>query len=275
VSALRADPALQNAAVMHAARGRHIFPCLPGDKRPAVDRWEQRACGDPERVRRYWPSGRHNIGVACGPSGLVVIDLDTHGQLPEDWRLPGIADGKDVFAQICEWAGQPWPATHTVATPSGGWHLYFRAPEDTEIRNSASLIGPMVDVRGRGGYVIGQCSIVGTRAYEALDTEDPAPLPPWIIRLLTRKPAKAASPQCAPNAAGRMGALVRTVRGAQEGDRTGPLVWAAHRLAEMIAAGEASPDDGELLIRAAVDAGIRGGDRYARYQVEHVLGGAR
>ena len=260
---------------MHAARGRHIFPCLPGDKRPAVDRWEQRACSDPERVRRYWPSGRHNIGVACGPSGLVVVDLDTHGQLPEDWRMPGIADGKDVFAQICDWAGQPWPATHTVVTPSGGWHLYFRAPEDTEIRNSASLIGPMVDVRGRGGYVIAQCSVIDGKAYEALDADDPAPLPPWIVRLLTRRPVKAASPQRAANATGRMAALVRTVRGAQEGDRTGPLVWAAHRLAEMIAAGEAGTDDGELLIRAAVDAGIRGGDRYARYQVEHVLGGAR
>ena len=63
-----------------------MFPCLPGHKPPAVDRWEQRACADLERVRRYWPSGRHNIGVACGPSRLVVLDLDTHGTLPEDWR---------------------------------------------------------------------------------------------------------------------------------------------------------------------------------------------
>ena len=67
-----------------------------------------------------------------------MLDLDTHGQLPEDCRMPGIVDGKDVFARICERAGQPWPATHAVATPSG-WHLYFRAPEDVEIGNSASL----------------------------------------------------------------------------------------------------------------------------------------
>ena len=114
------DPALQNAAVMHAERGWHVFPCLPGDKRPAVDKWEQRALADLERVRRYWPSGRHNIGVACGPSGLVVVDLDTHGTIPGDWQLPGIRDGKDVLAQICEWA-RPAVASHTYRRDSVGW----------------------------------------------------------------------------------------------------------------------------------------------------------
>ena len=239
------DPALQVAAAMHAARGRHVFPCLPGDKPPAVDRWEQRACADLERVRRYWPSGRHNIGVACGPSRLVVLDLDTHGTLPEDWRLPGIRDGKDVLAQICEWAGQDWPATHTIATPSGGWHLYFTAPDDVQIRNSASLIGPMVDVRACGGYVVGQCSIIGGRAYEALDADDPAPLPPWIVRLLARRPDAGRPRSGHGTASGRLRRLVDVVRDGKPGDRNGPLYWASCRAAEMITAGEVDPDAAE------------------------------
>jgi hypothetical protein len=61
------------------------------------------------------------------------------------------------------------------------------------------------------------------------------------------------------------------VRNGKPGDRTGPLVWAAHRLAAAIAVGRASVEDGELLVQAAVAAGIRGGERYARGQVEHVL----
>jgi hypothetical protein len=63
------------------------------------------------------------------------------------------------------------------------------------------------------------------------------------------------------------------VQNGRPGDRTGRLVWAAHRLREENAAGRASLDDAELLVRAAVEAGIRGGDLYARYQVRHVLGG--
>ncbi len=126
-----------------ARLGWCVFPCLPGDKRPAVDRWEQRACGDPATVARFWPSPLHNIGIACGPSGLVVIDLDTHGELPEGWQMPGILDGRDVLAQLCEWARQPWPGTYMVATPSGGWHLYFAAPDQHKNRNSAGKLGPL------------------------------------------------------------------------------------------------------------------------------------
>ena len=274
-------PALHVAAAMHAARGRRVFPCLPGDKRPAVDRWEQRACDDPERVRRYWPSARHNIGVACGPSSLVVIDLDTHGQLPEDWQMPGIVDGKDVFAQVCEWACQPWPATHTVATPSGGWHLYFQAPEDAEIRNSASLIGPMVDVRASGGYVLAQCSIVGGKAYEALDTDDAAPLPAWIIRLLTRRReadhegAQDAPPGYRPRASvfGRFGGLVHTVETAPEGQRNNILFWASCRVREMVAAGELGDGRGAtaFLVSAAVAAGLS--ERDARKTIASAMRG--
>ena len=153
------------AAVEAARRGWAVFPCRPSDKRPAVPDWERRACADPERVGRYWPSDHHNIGIACGPSRLVVIDLDTHSPLPDDWRLPGIHDGRDVLALLAEWAGQPWPVTYTVTTPTGGLHLYYAAPDGPGIRNSAGKIGPLIDVRGGGGYVLAAGSVLDERAY--------------------------------------------------------------------------------------------------------------
>ena len=172
------------AALAAARRGWSVFPCRPGDKRPAVPEWERRACSDPPRVARYWPSKQHNVGIACGPSGLVAIDLDTHGHLPEDWRQPGIRDGRDVLAQLAEWAGQPWPSTYMVATANGGWHLYFTAPDGSQIRNSASLLGPLVDVRAAGGYVIAAGSEVDGKPYELIDDRDAVPLPGWIRQLL-------------------------------------------------------------------------------------------
>jgi Bifunctional DNA primase/polymerase, N-terminal len=266
----------RDAAIAAARRGWAVFPCRPGGKQPAVpDSWEARACADPDRVERHWPSPGHNVGIACGPSRLVVLDLDCHGELPGDWQLPGIRDGRDVLAQLCEWAGQPWPVTHWVATPSGGWHLYFTAPEGSEIRNSAGLIGPQIDVRARGGYVVGAGSAVDGKPYEVVDDQDPAPLPGWLARMLTRKPEPPSAARAPAAAAARLRGLADTVRAGKKGDRTGPLVWAAHRLAEMIADGKASPDDGELLVHAAVEAGIVGGERYARGQVQHVLGGGR
>ena len=61
-----------------AERGWHVFPCVPGGKRPALrGNWQGLATTDPDRLRACWARTAYNIGVACGPSGLVVIDLDT------------------------------------------------------------------------------------------------------------------------------------------------------------------------------------------------------
>src|ERR1022692_3977538 len=71
------------AAIAAARRGWAVFPCRPGDKRPAIDRWEERASADPTHIETAWRDRypRANVGIAAGPSGLVVVDLDTseHG----------------------------------------------------------------------------------------------------------------------------------------------------------------------------------------------------
>ena len=125
---------LVERAVELASRGLFVFPCRPGDKRPAIDRWEERASANPEHVAAAWRDRYvgFNIGLACGPSRLVVVDLDLHGDLPADWcRIPGIVNGLDVFAQLLEWAGETGlPETYWMLTPSGGWHFYFEAPQD-------------------------------------------------------------------------------------------------------------------------------------------------
>jgi hypothetical protein len=255
------------AAMAAAQHGWTVFPCRPGDKRPAIDHWEQRACTDPERVARYWPSPRHNVGIACGPSRLVVVDLDSaaHGALPPDWAaLPGIHGGRDVLAQVAEWAGEPWPCTYTVSTPSGGSHLYFTAPEASSIRNSAGKIGPLVDVRAQGGYVVGAGSLVGGRIYKVLDGTPPSVLPGWLHRLLTGPPATArAGRQIARGtaqqgvAATRLRGILRTVSTAPEGQRNSALHWGACRAAGMIAAGETdSATVVEALVTAAMAAGL-------------------
>jgi len=267
-----------------ARRGWAVFPCRPGDKRPAVPDWERRACADPERVGRYWPSAQHNIGVACGPSRLVVVDLDTHSPPPDDWRLPGVHDGRDVLALVAEWAGQPWPVTYTVKTPTGGLHLYYSAPDGPGIRNSAGKIGPLIDVRGGGGYVLAAGSVLderaypgnpegrelvkGGRGYELADDNGPEPLPAWLAAF-----AADTEPAAPPRGPGRVRAvsgarfrgLITTVRAGKAGDRNGPLYWASRRAAEMIAAGEVDRDTAEeLLVAAALEAGLRGGEREAR-----------
>jgi hypothetical protein len=273
------------AAAMGAAeRGFHVFPVEPGGKRPAVDRWEQRASADLEVIRRAW-TGRwaaHNVGIALGRSGHTVIDLDCHRELPDEWRaMPGVRDGADVFACLLEWAGETcWPVTTWVQTPSGGSHLYFRQPSGQEIRNSAGLLGPGIDVRGAGGYVLASGSVIGGRAYELLDDRNPAPLPGWLARRLAPQPptrTRRSASRMRGDAPARLHGLVKHVRGTQNGDRNDPLFWAACRLGEMIAAGQCHQADADVLVHAALAAGLRGGEAEARRTVASGLrtGGSR
>jgi Bifunctional DNA primase/polymerase, N-terminal len=100
-------------------------------------------------------------------SGLVVIDLDMpHGARPggnpEDEAPAG---GTGTFAGLCQRHGEPYPpVTFGVDTPSGGCHLYFAAAGG-RLRNSAGLLGSLVDVRADGGYVVAPGSRIGQRAY--------------------------------------------------------------------------------------------------------------
>ena len=72
-----AEPGPLSSALAAADAGWHVFPCAPGSKRPALrENWQDVATTDRDRIRDWWARRPYNIGIACGPSGLVVIDLD-------------------------------------------------------------------------------------------------------------------------------------------------------------------------------------------------------
>lgn len=49
----------------------------------------------------------------------------------------------------------PIPETLSVLTPSGGLHLYFRLPPDVHVSTSHGVLGPGIDIKGEGGFVVG------------------------------------------------------------------------------------------------------------------------
>ena len=120
----------------------------------------------------------------------MVVDLDSlaghGGELPPEWADSGVTCGSDVLAILAERAGQTVPATHTVLSLTGT-HLYFAAPAGLEIRNSAGRVGPLIDVRGRGGLVVGAGSVRDGKPYELADDRDPVPLPGWLAELAVRR----------------------------------------------------------------------------------------
>ena len=127
--------ALKETAHWYAAQGLPVFPCMPGEKRPATAHGFKDATTDPAQVEAWWahmPAA--NIGLPTGHS-FDVIDIDDVGAL--DQVIAFIRDGHI-------------PAPTGLATTPRGYHVYIPA---TGLGNSTNVI-PGVDYRGIGGYVL-------------------------------------------------------------------------------------------------------------------------
>ncbi|MEU4225989.1 bifunctional DNA primase/polymerase [Nonomuraea sp. NPDC026600] len=276
-------------ALAAAARGWHVFPIAIGDKPPVkgFTGWEANATTNPGLIRRWWARAPYNIGIACGPSGLVVIDLDTPKpgmeglRPPPPWDLPGVTEGADVLAVLCERAGQPLPfETFTVRTRSGGTHLYYTAPEGVRLANTegdkGNGLGWLIDTRAHGGYVLGPGSHVdlpdGTGTYQVLHNGRPAPLPPWLSKQLVAPPRAAAKPVRLDLPGDRRGAFLRAaitgelerLAAAPVGERNRTLYLAATALGQLVTGG--ALDEVEvttLLEQGGVDIGLSAGETRA------------
>lgn len=247
---------LLNAALAAAERGWHVFPLRPGTKRPALHgeaacsrtgqcvdghvKWEQRATTDPSRIHAAWTRQPFNVGIATGPSGLVVVDLD----MPKDKGSSDAPGGAATFRALCERAGHSVPDTYRVRTASGGEHLYFTAPPGIRLTNTAGTIGELVDTRAWGGYVVAAGSITPTGAYEALCGFEAAVPPPWLQTVLQPAPKPSQAPSTAVVGQSRRYAdaaladEARTVATAQLGAREAALFRAARALGRFVAWGD-------------------------------------
>jgi hypothetical protein len=177
---------MKAAALEYARRGVHVFPLQPNDKIPfGGGHGCNDATTDPDTIERWWtaaPTG--NVAIATGPSGFVVIDIDVKNG----------ADGWDALDDCMKQLGQLPGPTRMVSTPSGGAHIYFRAPEGVTITNSAGRLKsgietPGLDVRADGGYVVAPPSVIDGKVYH-WDITAPAKMLPtaWAQAMLPPKP---------------------------------------------------------------------------------------
>ncbi|KQV05610.1 MULTISPECIES: bifunctional DNA primase/polymerase [unclassified Kitasatospora] len=276
------NPLLASALAL-AARGFHVFPLTPNTKRPALhgetrcpatgicadghQGWEQRATTAPEIIRYAWEQAPYNIGLATGPSRLVVIDLDIpkspDDTPPSEVAELGITDGRDMLDHLAIRHQHVVPQTFTVRTWSGGWQLYFTAPESVVLRNTAGRLGWKIDTRAGGGYVVAPASTIDGRPYTVECDTDPVPLPSWLADLLAEpQPVPRRTWTPAPTTGDRAGAYVaaalhnetRAVASAPEGQRNATLLRAARALGRFVASGQLDREEVEDALRGAGEA---------------------
>ncbi len=175
----KATPAGRNPAKFAAATwlaeqhpNLKLFPLKPGTKLPAHKGWQAEATDAPAQLATWFNGKRdYNIGVACGPSGIVVVDSDVKPGRDGEANLMALAEGDPIReAQL--------DLTFTIATASGGRHRYFRT--DKPIPNSVSKVAAAVDIRGIGGLVVAPGSRTEKGTYTVVNSAPIADLPDWL-----------------------------------------------------------------------------------------------
>lgn len=130
---------LGEAALKYAERGWFVFPCVPKDKRPVTSQGFKDATTAPDQIAEWWrETPTANIGLWPGPSGLLVVDIDS-------------AEGELLAARL-GLLSEPTLQVRTVK----GRHLYYVAP-GFPIGNVD--VGTGIDIRAHAGYVIAPPSI--------------------------------------------------------------------------------------------------------------------
>jgi hypothetical protein len=171
---------------------RKAADCTAPAKHPIgrlVPRGMLDASTDPAVIRKWFADEpAANLGVRT--DRLVVLDIDPRH------------DGDSSLAEL-EY-NHEFPTTWRVMTGGGGEHVIFKCPEGVTVNSSNAqsnpLLGPGIDVRARGGYVVAVPSrhISGSVYAWSVDHHpadiELAEAPEWLVEALTadKRPGRGA-----------------------------------------------------------------------------------
>lgn len=228
-----------------AEEGFHLIP-LNGK---ATARTWDKATTDPRQIAE-WARTYDTFGLLTYESGLIVIDID---QKPEGSGFKALGGERLERMVLNE---QP----PIVLTPSGGWHIYYRAPEGSRVASSVGKPDgssgwlPYVDIRagyhdaeydmpvGRGMIVAPGSHRADKGVYEQIEGnfKDIPTIPQWLYDELKVKPrAKRRLPQLA--------------YGGERGDE---VVTSRAKALAATAEGEGRNDTLSIYLRDLVDMGL-------------------
>jgi len=228
-----------------------VLPCQwragPHRKQPLLEHGFLGASNDPQQIKVWWtrwPAAL--IGVATEAAVLAVLDVDV-----KDPRKYGPDSLDELGHSILD-------VTPIAHTSSGGWHVYYDRGA-LDIPSSTHRLGPGLDVRGRGGYIIAPSPGSGYwwDPHYNPDTVALAPAPEWLIppvrkpETIARKPIKPVV-GLSPYADAAIARACLAIRGAADGQQRVTLLRESFSIGTLAGAGGIP----EAFARAAlIDAG--------------------
>ena len=173
------------AALEYALRGMHVHPLRPGMKEPATTNGYHDATTDRAQIDAWWTQNpSYNVGIAVGPSGLAVLDVDVAQRKDGTWKT-----GRKSLGEI-EHELTPTLLAHTGRVGQDGqpgMHAVYARPEGVPAQR---IIGFREDLDLIGdGYIVVAPSFLAEsgRYYEWAQQQAIAPLP-LFLQTVARTP---------------------------------------------------------------------------------------
>lgn len=230
----------------------HVHPLVANEKRPATKNGLLDATTDRRKIAEWWRSNpKFNVGIATGPSRLLVVDFDT-----KDAAIDPHGDLKV--------GDETLPPGLRVVTPSGGVHAYFKQTRTDSPPSSAGTLAPGIDIRCKGGYVVA----AGSRTAQGVYTPVAGPIPEapiWLVKACLPKKPEPGTRKEIPVDGDRFSRYSKAALKAEcdevanyaEGGRNHRTNRAAYVIGQLVAGGGLDEDEAfEALYEAAVTCGL-------------------
>ncbi len=164
-----------DSATFYSNRNIKVIPIRKQDKKPLTNHGWKDASDDKvvlQEWNRLFPNC--NIGIPTGTiNNIFVVDVD--GEI----GTQSLIALENIYGKL---------DAPTVITGKGK-HLYFKMPENIDIKCSTSKIAPHIDIRGNGGYVVVPPSIhENGNCYKWVNfdfSQDFPTAPQWLVDLIT------------------------------------------------------------------------------------------
>ena len=171
-------PSKLDSALALVEKGYYVFPVEVNGKFPTIP-WREGSTRDVETVKRWWRCPAtgweqdYNIGIDCGKSGILVVDVDCKNG----------KQGKENYEKLEKEHG--FHPGCIVRTPTGGLHLYYA---ERGYRNTTEKIAGGIDTRAEGGFVLAPGSEIDGGYYtgtgKQADVTELLPCPRWLLERL-------------------------------------------------------------------------------------------
>jgi len=223
------------AALRYGTDGWAVFPLWHGGKTPKTKNGLKAATFDIEQIKKWWKKYKNaNVGVRTGMiSGIVVLDVDTKKGQP---GLQSLAELEEIHGQM---------ETLRARTPTGGLHIFFRAPMQAIQRRIGFL--PGLDFLAENSYVVVAPSKIGGREYIWENSNARiVDLPDFLLNLVTSNDSKKGQKAVRPHVTLT---YTEALSGVQEGSRNETIFRFACKLRQE----EWEYDEALLLVKTAAN----------------------